>query len=73
MTFAPLYLPKVAPLPALFLVLADDPCHKNAAVLSALATYRENPMIAASIAAAVEANGTTAVREWFNKKFPTET
>jgi HEAT repeat protein len=41
--------------------------------LSALAIYRENPKIRASIAAAVEANGTKAVKELFGKKFPEET
>ena len=42
------------------------------AALSALAIYRENPKVRASIAAAVEANGTKAVRELFGKKFPEE-
>ena len=37
--------------------------------LSALAIHRDNPKLAASIAAAVEANGAPAVREWFKKKF----
>lgn len=40
--------------------------------LSALAIYRENPKIRASIAAAVEANGTRLVLEMFRKKFPDE-
>lgn len=40
--------------------------------LSALAIYRENPKIRASIAAAVEANGTRLVLEMFRKKFPEE-
>jgi HEAT repeat protein len=52
------------------LIAVNDPSAR--AALSALAIYRENPMITASIAAAVEANGTPAVREWFVKKFPTE-
>lgn len=46
---------------------------KNASAcgaLSALAFYRENPKIRASIAAAVEANGTRPVLELFRKKFP---
>jgi HEAT repeat protein len=42
------------------------------AVLSALAIHRANPKITASIAAAVEANGAPAVREFFNKKFAVE-
>lgn len=37
--------------------------------LSALAIYRDNPKLTARIAAAVEANGAPAVRDWFNKKF----
>jgi HEAT repeat protein len=40
------------------------------AALSALAIYRENPKVRASIAAAVETNGTKAVRELFGTKFP---
>jgi HEAT repeat protein len=40
--------------------------------LSALAIHRDNPKLAASIAAAVQANGSPAVREWFNKKFRAE-
>jgi HEAT repeat protein len=40
--------------------------------LSALAIHRDNPKIRASIAAAVEANGTQSVREWFRKKFQAE-
>jgi HEAT repeat protein len=51
------------------LIAGKDPNAR--AALSALAIYRENPIITASIAAAVEANGATAVREWFKKKFPT--
>jgi hypothetical protein len=43
------------------------------AALLALAIYRENPKIRASIAAAVEANGTKAVRDLFQKKFTEET
>jgi HEAT repeat protein len=42
------------------------------AALSALAIYRDNPKLAASIATAVETNGSPAVREWFNKKFRAE-
>jgi HEAT repeat protein len=42
------------------------------AALSALAIYRENPKVRASIAAAVEVNGTKAVRELFGKRFPEE-
>jgi HEAT repeat protein len=42
------------------------------AALSALAIHRHNPKITASIAAAVEANGAESVREWFRKKFASE-
>lgn len=42
------------------------------AALSALAIHRDNPKITASIAAAVEANGSESVRDWFRKKFPAE-
>ena len=42
------------------------------AALSALAIHRDNPKVAARIAAAVEANGALAVRQWFDKKFPAE-
>jgi HEAT repeat protein len=52
------------------LIAAKDA--STCAALSALAIYRENPKIRASIAAAVEANGTKAVRELFQKKFPEE-
>ncbi len=52
------------------LIAGKDP--NGRAALSALAIYRENPKIAARIAAAVEANGAPAVRAWFNKKFPAE-
>jgi hypothetical protein len=52
------------------LIAGEDPSAR--AALSALAIHRENPKITASIAAAVEANGAPAVREWFSKKFPAE-
>jgi HEAT repeat protein len=39
------------------------------AALSALAIHRHNPKVTASIATAVEVNGTESVREWFRKKF----
>jgi HEAT repeat protein len=50
------------------LIAGKDPGAR--AALSALAIHRDNPKIAASIAAAVEANGAESVREWFRKKFP---
>jgi HEAT repeat protein len=52
------------------LIAGKDPSAR--AALSALAIHRHNPKITASIAAAVEANGTESVREWFRKKFPAE-
>ncbi len=52
------------------LIAGKDPNAR--AALSALAVHRHNPKITASIAAAVEANGTESVREWFRKKFPAE-
>jgi HEAT repeat protein len=52
------------------LIAGKDPSAR--AALSALAIHRDNPKIAASIAAAVEANGAESVREWFRKKFPAE-
>lgn len=50
------------------LIARKDPSAR--AALSALAIHRDNPTITASIAAAVEANGTEPVRQWFGKKFP---
>lgn len=52
------------------LVAGKDPSAR--AALSALAIHRHNPKITADIAAAVVANGAASVREWFGKKFPTE-
>ncbi len=52
------------------LIAGKDPGAR--AALSALAIHRHNPKITATIAVAVEANGTEAVREWFKKKFPAE-
>jgi HEAT repeat protein len=52
------------------LIAGKDP--SACAALSALAIHRDNPTITASIAAAVQANGAESVREWFSKKFPTE-
>ena len=52
------------------LIAGKDPSAR--AALSALAIHRHNPKIAASIAAAVEANGAESVREAFRKKFPAE-
>lgn len=52
------------------LIAGKDPSAR--AALSALAIYRDNPKMTASIAAAVEANGEQSVREWFKKKFPAE-
>jgi HEAT repeat protein len=52
------------------LIAGKDPSAR--AALSALAIHRHNPKITASIAAAVQANGTESVREWFKKKFPAE-
>jgi HEAT repeat protein len=52
------------------LIASKDPSAR--AALSALAIYRDNPKITASIAAAVQANGAESVREWFRKKFPAE-
>jgi len=50
------------------LIAGKDPSAR--AALSALAIHRQNPMITASIAAAVETNGAQSVRGWFRKKFP---
>jgi HEAT repeat protein len=52
------------------LIAGKDPSAR--AALSALAIHRHNPKITASIAAAVQANATDSVREWFRKKFPAE-
>lgn len=52
------------------LIAGNDPSAR--AALSALAVHRDNPKITASIAAAVEANGSESLREWFRKKFPGE-
>ena len=52
------------------LIAGKDP--SACAALSALAIHRDNPKITASIAAAVEANGTESVRDWFRKKFPAQ-
>jgi HEAT repeat protein len=52
------------------LIAGKDPSAR--AALSALAIYRHNPKMTASIAAAVEANGEETVQEWFRKKFPAE-
>jgi HEAT repeat protein len=52
------------------LIAGKDAMARSA--LSALAIHRDNPKLAASIAAAVDANGLPAVREWFNKKFRAE-
>lgn len=52
------------------LIAGKDP--NASAALSALAIHRDNPKITASIAVAVEANGSESVRESFRKKFPTE-
>jgi hypothetical protein len=49
------------------LIAGKDPSGRSA--LSAMAIHRHNPKITASIAAAVEANGTESVREAFRKKF----
>jgi HEAT repeat protein len=49
------------------LIAGKDPSAR--AALSALAIHKENPKISARIAAAVDANGAPAVREWFRKKF----
>ena len=52
------------------LIAGKDPMAR--AVLSALAIHRDNPKLTARIAAAVESNGTPAVRQWFGRKFPAE-
>jgi HEAT repeat protein len=52
------------------LIADKDPSAR--AALSALAIHRDNPKLTASIAAAVQINGTPAVRDWFNKKFLAE-
>jgi HEAT repeat protein len=52
------------------LIAGKDPSAR--AALSALAIHKENPKITARIAAAVDANGAPAVREWFSKKFRAE-
>jgi HEAT repeat protein len=52
------------------LIAGNDPSARDA--LTALAIHRHNPKITASIAAAVQANGTESVREWFRKKFPVD-
>jgi HEAT repeat protein len=49
------------------LIAGKDPSAR--AALSALAIHRQNPKITTSIAAAVEANGTQSVRDWFSKKY----
>jgi hypothetical protein len=56
-----------------FLIGLISSQHQEArAALSALAIHRDNPKLTATIAVAVEANGTPVILDLFNKKFLAE-